>query len=66
MSSLSFKTFCIENYAQHIRKPGNEVYGLFAREHLLDMLDSDYEDLHGMGIEYLMQLFDQYLNGGAA
>ena len=66
MSSLSFKTFCIENYAQHIRKPGNEVYSLFAREHLLDMLDSDYEDLHGMGIEYLMQFFDQYLNGGAA
>ena len=28
---------------------------------LLAMLDSDYEDLHGMGMEYLMQFFDKYL-----
>lgn len=66
VSRLSFKVFCIEHYAQHIKKPGNEVYDLFETEHLLDMLDSDYEDLHGMGIEYLMQMFDEYLDGGAA
>lgn len=66
VSRLSFKAFCIENYAQHIGKPSNEVYDLFAREQLLDLLDSDYEDLCGMGLEYLMQFFDEYLNGGAA
>ena len=66
MSRLSFKAFCIEYYAEHIGKPGNEVYDLFAREKLLDMLDSDYEDLHGMGMEYLMQLFDEYLGGNVA
>ena len=59
MSRLSFKAFCIEYYAQHIGKPSNEVYELFAREQLLDLLNSDYEDLHGMGLEYLMQVFDE-------
>ena len=31
---------------------------------LLDLLDSDYGDLHGMGMEYLMQFFDEYLGEG--
>jgi hypothetical protein len=30
---------------------------------LLELLDTDYEDLHGMSMEYLMQLFDEYLEG---
>lgn len=63
MSILSFKAFCIEHYAQHSGIPSNRVYVLFAQEGLLDLLDNDYEDLHGMGIEYLMQFFDQYLKG---
>ncbi len=63
MSKLSFKAFCIECYSKHISKPGNEVYALFEKEGLLDLLDSDYEDLHGMGMEYLMQFFDEYLGG---
>lgn len=66
MSELSFKAFCIENYAKHTGKPSNEVYDIFVREHLLEILSSDYEDLHGMGEEYLMQFFDNYLKGGAA
>ena len=65
MSRLSFKAFCIEHYAGHIGRPSNEVYELFADEGLLALLDSDYEDLHGMGMEYLMQFFDEYLKGGA-
>lgn len=63
MSRLSFKVFCIEHYAHHIGKPGNEIYALFAEEKLLDLLESDYEDLHGMGLEALMQLCDEYLKG---
>ncbi|NLC42868.1 MAG: DUF3791 domain-containing protein [Clostridiales bacterium] len=63
MSKLSFKGFCIEYYSNHIGKPSNEVYRLFKKEGLLDLLDSDYEDLHGMGMEYLMQFFDEYLGG---
>ena len=30
----------------------------------MDLLDSDYGDLHGMGMEYLMQYFDEYLGEG--
>ena len=63
MSKLSFKSFCIEYYAEHIGKPSNEVYTLFKNEKLLDLLDTDYDDLHGMGMEYLMCFFDDYLEG---
>lgn len=66
MSKLSFKAFCIEHYASHAGIPSNEVYALFAKEKLLELLDSDYEDLHGMGLEALMQFCDEYLKGGAA
>lgn len=64
MSKLSFKTFCIEFYSQHINKPSNEIYKLFQDEGVLDLLDLDYEDLHGMSMEYMMQFIDDYLNGG--
>ena len=66
MSKLSFKTFCIEYYAAHTGRPSNEIYVLSAQEGLLELLEQDYEDLHGMGWEYLMQFFDAYLKGGAA
>ena len=43
MSALSFKAFCNENCAQHIGRLSNEVYDLFAREKLLNLLDSLFE-----------------------
>ena len=61
MSVLSFQTFCIEYYSHHIGKPSNEVYTLFETEGVLQLLQDDYEDLHGMGMEYLMQFIDNYL-----
>ena len=61
MSELSFQTFCIEFYSKHIQKPSPEVYALFARGGLLERLKTDYDDLHGMGMEALMQFFDEYL-----
>lgn len=63
MSKLSFVSFCVEYYAEHIGKPSNEVYELFKKEKVLDLLESDYEDLHGMGMEYLMNFIDEYLGG---
>ena len=62
MSKLSFKTFCIELYAEHISCDSTEVYALFRDTGLLEMLDTDYEDLHGMSFEYLMRFFDEYLD----
>jgi hypothetical protein len=52
---LSFLTFCIELYAEHTQAPSPEVYRLFVKTGLLDMLISDYDDLHGMSFEYPMQ-----------
>lgn len=63
MSRLSFKTFCIELYAEHIHTDSTEVYKLFEKSGLLQMLTEDYEDLHGMSMEYLIQFFDEYLIG---
>lgn len=63
MSRISFKAFCIEYYARHTGRSDTQVYDLFKEEGLLELLDSDYEDLHGMSMEYLMQFFDEYLGG---
>ena len=64
MSKISFISFCVEYYAQHISKPSNEVYELFKREKVLDLLENDYDDLHGMSMEDIVQMIDEYL--GAA
>ena len=61
MSKTSFKAFCVEFYANHTGKTGSEVYAEFEKSGLLKELDDDYEDLHGMGMEALMQMFDEYL-----
>ncbi len=66
MSKTSFKTFCVEFYAKHVGKTGPEAYDEFAKSGLLRELDTDYEDLHGMGMEALMQLFDEYLGKAEA
>ena len=63
MSKISFISFCVEYYAEHVNKKSDEVYEMFKKEKLLDLLEYDYEDLHGMSIEYLMQMFDEYLKG---
>ncbi|MCR4783864.1 MAG: DUF3791 domain-containing protein [bacterium] len=61
MSKISFVAFCIEYYAKHTGKTSDTVYELFKREKVLDFLKEDYDDLHGLGLEYMMQLIDQYL-----
>lgn len=61
MSKLSFKAFCIEYYAEHTKQSSAKIYEIFKDTGLLDLLDCDYGDLHGMGMEYLMQFFDAYL-----
>lgn len=63
MSRTSFKAFCIEYYARHAGMTGAEAYRRFDESGLLKVLDDDYEDLHGMGWEALMPLFDRYLGG---
>ena len=45
MSKISFLSFCVEYYAEHIGKSGNEVYKMFEESGLIDLLNQDYEDL---------------------
>ncbi|MBO4511830.1 MAG: DUF3791 domain-containing protein [Victivallales bacterium] len=61
MSKTSFITFCVEFYANHTGKTGPEVYDVFEKSGLLKELYNDYQDLHGLGMEALMQMFDEYL-----
>lgn len=61
MSKISFQTFCIEFYSHHIGMKSGAVFSLFEKEGVLDLLDREYEDLHGMGMEYMMQFLDEYL-----
>jgi hypothetical protein len=39
----------------------NEVYLLFKEKGVLQLLENDYEDLHGCGFEYLIQLIDNII-----
>ena len=61
MSKLSFEIFCIENYADKKNRESCQVYRQFKNEGLLDLLRSDYEDLHGMGMEYMVGFCEDYL-----
>ena len=63
MSKLSFKTFCIELYAEYKNIPSNEVYKIFVKEGVLEMLDRDYDVLHGFGFEYIVRDIDKFLGG---
>ena len=61
MSRLSFKTFCIELYADQKSIPSNEVYALFEKHGILQMLDDDYDTLHGHGFQYVIQDIDEIM-----
>ena len=63
MSVTSFVASCVEHWADHVGRPSNEIYALFRDEGLLDMLRDDYDDLHGMGVEHMVQFCDDYLRG---
>lgn len=65
MSELSFKTYCIENYAEHKNLPSSKVFLMFDKSGLLSHLETDYDDLHVMGKEYLMDYFDKWLSDGS-
>ena len=64
MSRLSFKTFCIELYADHTSIPSNEVYTIFENNGILQMLDEDYDILHGHGFEYIIHDIKEILENG--
>jgi hypothetical protein len=60
MSVLSFKTYCIENYAEYKNDSSSDIYDKFEKSGLLKHLQTDYEDLHGMSKAFLMDYFDKW------
>ena len=54
MSRLSFKTFCIELFAERKSITGSEAFALFNKKGILNMLDEDYDILHGHGFDYVL------------
>ena len=50
-----------DRYAKHTNKSSNEVYELFKQENVHDLLENDYDDLHGMSMEYIIRFIDEYL-----
>ena len=61
MSRLSFKTYCIELFAERKSIPENEAYKLFEKNGILKMLDKDYEILHGHGFDYILHDIEQII-----
>jgi len=61
MSRLSFKTFCIELYAERKSMPGCDAFALFEKKGVLTMLDEDYDILHGHGFDYILHDIEQII-----
>ena len=66
MSKLSFKAFCIEKYADYKSMPSNEVFKLFEENSVIEMIDRDYEVLHGFGFDYIVRDIDTMIYGEKA
>ena len=50
-----FVVMCIEEYAESINKPSEEVYKEMKKTGVISYLIKDYEDLHGMSTPFLNQ-----------
>ena len=61
MSRLSFKTFCIELYAERKSISGSKAYALFEKNGIIKMLDEDYDILHGHGFDYVLHDIEQIM-----
>jgi len=61
MSCLSFKTFCIELFAERNSISGCEAFALFEKKGILNMLDEDYDILHGHGFDYVLNDIEQII-----
>ncbi|MFR7590573.1 MAG: DUF3791 domain-containing protein [Longibaculum sp.] len=51
---LEFVIFCIENVALKLNKNPKEVFNLFLNTQLIDYLTENYEILHSLSKEYIV------------
>ena len=50
-------------YADSKSMPSNEVYLLFKKNGILKILDEDYDLIHGMSFQYIIDEIDKMLRG---
>ena len=58
---LKFKTFCFEMYRAAKDMTGFDAQELFEKYSVFEYLDSFYDTLHTMGIEYIINDIDEYI-----
>lgn len=59
-----FIVMCIEQYAFSINKSGQDVYKNMLCAGVINELRDDYEDLHGMSMQYLNDYISSMLGDG--
>ena len=58
-----FIIMCVEQYALFSGSRGDVIYKEMERKGILDELESDYEDLHGMSAVYLNDYLKARMGG---
>jgi len=58
-----FIVMCVEHYASYSNKTSEEAYKELSKKGIIQELDSDYEDLHGMSTMYLNEYISTLVGG---
>lgn len=61
-----FIVMCVEQYAKFSNLDSASAYRALEKAGILDELEKDYEDLHGMSTQYLNEYFSASIVGGKA
>lgn len=61
-----FIVMCVTQYSKKYNSDFVDTYFEFLNKGLINEIESDYEDLHGMSTEYLNDYFFTIINGGEA
>lgn len=58
-----FVIMCVEQYASSINENSSATYKKMLNKGVIEELNNDYEDLHGMSFTYLNEYIDSLING---
>ena len=56
-----FVVMCVEQYSAYKNKPSDYIYKIMLKNKVINELQDDYEDLHGMSNIYLNEYIDALL-----
>lgn len=54
-----FVILCVEQYASKVNKSSRETYTLLNSLGIINELESDYQDMHGMSTEMINEYIDE-------